>query len=615
MLRHLTIVCILSLLSILVKAENWKHNLDSLQNRLKTEMSDKDRITVYLKMSTLLTSNNPSKSMDYAIEAKLLADKSGNINGIVRSMLKQCDFYITIGEYNTSMEMAYEALDIAKPNAYLLSSCHNRIATIHASVNNFKETLYHNRKSLFYSSKTGDSTSIIVDIHNIGRNFTDLKQYDSALFYLRIANKYELDHANRPDPYSLSNIGNVFLELEEYDSALFYHLKAYKYDVLDDQKYLIGLDQQFIAITYFKMNRYAEAKEYALSSIQIANELQAYDLSLDNFEILYKIYQKEGSFKKSLEYALLHGATRDTLFENGKQSLILGLETKHRVKEHEEKLQLQIKQTKLYIILSLVSVLFFLSMIVIVILVYRRQRMYRELTNQLQLANDSKEQLLSVISHDLRGSVGTLKGAAKAILDGIDDVDDVRPLLESFYPVADATYDLLENLLTWAKYNKEDISPEYVNLDIKVLVEKSIEHTQHLATAKSITIINSLSNIKVCADRNMVLCVIRNILSNAIKFSHPKSKVLIAMERINGDMLISIADNGVGMEPEVLSNLFETTENKQTTGTMGERGSGLGLKICKTFLNSHGGNIWAESTPGKGTTFYFSLPKRRDTCN
>jgi signal transduction histidine kinase len=242
------------------------------------------------------------------------------------------------------------------------------------------------------------------------------------------------------------------------------------------------------------------------------------------------------------------------------------------------------------------------------ILVYRRQRIYRELTDQLQQANESKERLLSVISHDLRSSIGTLRTAAKVISEGITDMDDTRDLLESFYPVADSTYDLLENMLTWAKCNTKKITPEFFDINLKEIIEKAIEHTHHLADSKSIDIINTLSDQIVSADKNMILSVARNILHNAIKFSHQKSKVIISSEIKNGLTIVSVSDNGIGMEPNHLKKIFENPEDIQTTGTMGERGSGLGIMICKTFLQSHGGDIWAESTPGKGTTFFFSLP-------
>ncbi len=591
-----------------IHADNWKETADSLLFALEQEQTDTGKIKLSLEISDALLRNQPDKSFQYAAAARKIAEEIGDTAYLVRSILKECDFYSIIGEHNTAMELAYEALNITGTNNKLRSLCYNRIATVHSDVGNYQQALQDNKIALHYSKLSGDSAGIMVDLHNIGGSYIELKIYDSALYYLRITNKYEIKHRGRPDPYSLSNIGNVFLETDKFDSALHYHLLAYKYDQIDDQKFLMAIDQQYIANTLYKMKRMWEAKEYALKSIELANELKAYDLTMDSYEILYNIYSESENYKQAFEYSQLYNAARDTLLEKSKQSLILGLEMKYRVKEQEAKLQLLEKQRTLYFILAIVSILFFLSMIVIMIMVYRRQRIYRELSTQLQLANDSKERLLSVISHDLRSSVGTLRTAARVISEGMTDVDETRNLLESFFPVADSTYDLLENMLTWAKCNKENITPEFTSLNLREIINKTIEHTRHLAASKSIEVINTIPDQMIIADKNMLLSVTRNILSNAIKFSHLKSEVLISSELNKDKIVVSVADSGIGMDPEQLKMIFENPEEHQSTGTMGERGSGLGIMICKAFLESHGGDIWAESTFGKGTTFYFSLP-------
>jgi two-component system sensor histidine kinase/response regulator len=608
MLRSFVIVCLLISFSMILKANTWQETADSLEALLAIEQSDTEKVDLNLMLGNLLLQNQPEKALDYVVKAKKLAEKLLDNERIARSTLEECDFYSQIGEYTTALKLAYDALNIAGSNDRLLGMCHNRIATVHANLNNYKETLYHNKKSLYYSSATGDSSLIIVDVHNIGRAYTDLKLYDSALFYLRKTNRYEIRHKHRPDPYSLSNIGNVYIELGKLDSALYYHLLAYKYDTKDDQKYLMGIDEQFIANTYLKMKRYNEAEDFAKRSIKKANEMETYDLALDNYEILYKVYSEEGNFKKAFDYAILYNSTKDTLHEKSKQSLIFGLETKYNVKEQEARLLLLEKQKTIYFVWALAGVLFVLCLIVIVILVYRRQRMYRELTSELRLANESKERLLSIIGHDLRGSIGTLRTAAKAISEGMTNLNDTRSLLESFYPVADSTYDLLENLLTWANYNKEKIAPNFIEIDLKEIADKSVEHTHHMALSKSIKVINNMTNELIRADKNMLLSVMRNILSNAIKFSHPRSRVLIDLQKKDGFFIVSVTDHGIGMEKETLNRIFNSPDQVQSSGTMGERGSGLGIMICRTFLQSHGGDIWAESEPGKGSTFYFSLP-------
>lgn len=601
----------MTLFTISSQAKGWREEADSLILLLQHETSDTGKVDLCLDINAILQTNRPVEALSYAVKAKKLAEKLQDKETIVLSTLRHCDFYSLIGEYTTSLEMAYNALDIAGNDYILVSLCHNRIATVHAALNNYGKTLYHNKKSLYNSSKSGDSAYIVVDMHNVGLVYINLKKYDSALYYLRKTNEYEISKTGRPDPYSLSNIGMVFLEKEEYDSALFYHFEAYKYDSMDDQKYLMCIDQQYIATTYLAMKEYGKAKEFALKSIALAKELDAYDINIDNYEVMYKIYRAQGDYSTALEYALLYSDMKDTLREKSKQSLIHGLETKYLVKEQENKLKLLEKQKKLFIILTILSILLLLSMIVTFILVTRRQKMNKKLMHELKLANDSKEKLISIIGHDLRGSVGTLRSAAKAISEGITDLNDTRNLLEGFYPVADSAYDLLENLLTWTKWNKEKISPSFEVVNLRNLADKSIEHTNHLAQAKSITTINNVEEVNVSADRNMILSVLRNMLTNAIKFSHQKSEVVLSSRLDNSHVVISVHDDGIGIEPEVLEQLLENPEGFQTKGTVGERGSGLGISICKTLLRSHNGKMWAESNYGEGSTFYFSLPYKK----
>ena len=598
-------------LFIPLQAKEWREKADSLILVLEKETSDTSRLDLCLELNGLLRSNKPVEAFSYAVEAKQLAEKLHDNRLLVISILRHCDFYSMIGEYNVSLEMAYKALDIAGEDYKLISLCHNRIATVHSFLSNFGKVLYHNKKSLYNSSKSGDSSYIIVDMHNLGLVYSNLKMYDSALFYLRKTNEYEILNTGRPDPYSLSNIGLVFLEQGEYDSALFYHLEAYKYDKLDDQKYLMCMDQQYISDTYYKLKQYEKAKDFADKSIKIAQELDATDIIIDNYEVLYKVYRAEENYLKALDYSLLYCDMKESLREKTKQSLILGLETKYKVKEQESRLKLLEKQKKLFIILTILSILLLLSMIITFILVTRRQKLNQKLMLELKLANESKERLISIIGHDLRGSVGALRSAAKAISEGMTDLNEAKNLLESFYPVADTTYDLLENLLTWTKCNKEKIVPSFEEIKLKQLAEKAIEHTRHLASAKTVTVINNIDEIKVRADKNMILSVIRNMLTNAIKFSHQKSEVVLSSMIENDNVIVSIHDDGIGIEPDVLEELLKNPEDFQSPGTLGERGSGLGISICKTFLESHDGKIWAESSFGEGTTFFFSLPLHR----
>jgi len=595
-----------------VHAKNWQNEVDSLKNLLKKEDTDTGRIAIYLDLKSALLSSRPEEAYKYVLIAKNIARQINDSTRMVYTMLGECDYYTLIGEYATSLEIAYQALNISKSDIKSLAFCHNRIATIHSVLDNKQEALHHNLMCLKYDKILKDSFNTAIDIHNIGASYMDLKVYDSALHYLNLAYNYEMEKTGQPDPYCLSNMGYIYAEINKFDSALYYHYMAYKYDSIADRQYEMAIDESYLAITFYKMKRYDEAKKFAYRSLKRSQKLKIYNIPLDNYHILYKIYEKQGNYKKAYEYALIAIQTADTLKDKNKESLIVGLETKFRIKENENILKIKeaemVKQKKLFIILAIVSVLFLLSMVTTSISIYRRQRASRELMHELTIANESKERLISIISHDLRGSVGTLRSAAKAISEGLTDIEDTRILLESFYPVADSTYDLLENLLTWAKISKNKMSPFFDALDINELVKKSLDHTIHLANSKSIKIINHVESIHIKADRNMILSVIRNLLSNAIKFSYPGTEVLISSSQSDKMLIVSIEDQGMGISKEGLLKLFHPQYNFHTSGTMGERGSGLGLSLSKMFVQKHGGKIWAESFEGEGSTFYFSLP-------
>jgi len=607
MFRPILIFLIIFLLQP-IRADNTESIVDSLKNLLNKADSDSKKIDLYLALKDAILSKEPGKAYEYTLKAKKISEEINDTSRLVKCILGESDYFNQTGEYSSALEKAYDALNISGKNIYLLSLCHNHIATVHSNLNNFEEQLHHNKMCLKYDMALKDSVNIMVDIQNIGASYLSLTNYDSALYYLNKSNQFEIHRSGHPDPYSLSNIGYAYCELNKLDSAKLYHFLAYKLDSLAGRQFEMAIDENFIAMTYYKMKRYEESIKFANKSIERAKKQNLYNLPLDNYELLYKIYQDEKNYEKAFNYALLTIHASDTLREKSKQSLIVGLETRYQIKDKESKIYLIEKQKKLFIILTIVSILFLISLLITLIIIYRRQRLNRELMHELKLANSSKERLISIISHDLRSSIGTLRSAAKAISEGMTDLDETRNLLESFYPVADSTYDLLENLLTWAKFSQNKLSPFFDLIDIRELVKKSVEHTMHLANSKSIKIINSVQSAYIKADRNMILSVVRNLLSNAIKFSFPGSEVYIYSRVNEKQLIVAVQDLGLGMNKDTLQKIFDSPYDFHSAGTLGERGSGLGLSLTKIFIQKNGGKIWVESSEGSGSTFFFSLP-------
>jgi len=231
---------------------------------------------------------------------------------------------------------------------------------------------------------------------------------------------------------------------------------------------------------------------------------------------------------------------------------------------------------------------------------------------KLREANNAKDRFFSIIAHDLRGPIGNYREIFKllATKKNIFSEDEKSALMTELYKSADHTFDLLENLLQWTRSQKNElqIMPNYYS--VYEIVSKTINTLITSLENKKITVENNINPTHIgYFDINMISTVIRNLLSNAMKFSHPGSKITISSKIDNGLIIVSVKDYGVGIPKSKLESLFNPQKMTSTLGTAKEKGTGLGLVLCKNFVDLNHGSIWAESVENKGTTFNFSIPK------
>ncbi len=254
------------------------------------------------------------------------------------------------------------------------------------------------------------------------------------------------------------------------------------------------------------------------------------------------------------------------------------------------------------------------------LLFYQNITKQKENETKLQELNATKDKFFSIIAHDLRNPFVALMGLSEYLLAKYNKLDheDHRKKLELMHESAQQAYHLLENLLTWAlsqsggiKFNLEKILlPSVVNNSIKVL--------SALAFNKSIEIFNKIEKDQyLLADAYMLETILRSLISNAIKFTPRNGKITIGMDSNPGDKFteIYVEDTGVGIPDDTLNDLFRIDKSTTTCGTEKEKGSGLGLILCKEFVEKHGGRIRAESTVGKGSRFSFTIPAMKLSGN
>lgn len=231
--------------------------------------------------------------------------------------------------------------------------------------------------------------------------------------------------------------------------------------------------------------------------------------------------------------------------------------------------------------------------------------------NQLKVLNKTKDKFFSIIAHDLKNPFNTLLGYSKLLKTNFDTYDDERKhkIIEEMYTTSRRTYQLLENLLEWSRVQTKRIkwAPHYIN--ITEIIKSNIDLFRPTAEKKRIALVSpELKDCIIYGDYNMVDTVVRNLISNAIKFTCEYGSVVIEQDEYEDYCEISVKDTGVGIKEEHLHKLFSIDESYSTPGTRSERGTGLGLILCKEFVEKHGGKITVKSEAGNGSEFNFTLP-------
>jgi signal transduction histidine kinase len=235
----------------------------------------------------------------------------------------------------------------------------------------------------------------------------------------------------------------------------------------------------------------------------------------------------------------------------------------------------------------------------------------KDTNQQLSVLNSTKDRFFSIIAHDLRNPFHTVSGFAEILIKDYRTLppEKIERFLNLIYNSSTSGNNLLENLLQWSRSQTGRIDYEPVKLDLLTIAEETINLLEGDILRKNIAIRQLIgSNITVFADENMLKTIFRNLVSNAIKFSHENGSITLKSAVIDQQIEVTVADTGIGIPPENLSLLFRIDTTVTTKGTANETGTGLGLILCKEFVEKHNGKIWVESEVGKGSEFKFILP-------
>ncbi len=235
----------------------------------------------------------------------------------------------------------------------------------------------------------------------------------------------------------------------------------------------------------------------------------------------------------------------------------------------------------------------------------------RKSEQELKQSNRSKDRFFSIIAHDLKSPFSSLLGYSEWLKNEMNNLtkEELNNSFSNMNKSIKKVFELLQNLLEWARIQNGKIEYNPSSFDLKILIENTIGFIEFKALNKDIKIINKIhDSLYVYADQNMLNSVFQNLLTNSLKFSYPGTEVIISSKNNENDVEVSIKDTGVGIDPENLRNLFRIDVHHSTLGTNEERGTGLGLVLCKELIERNNGKIWVESKKGQGSIFTFTIP-------
>ncbi|MFO7257459.1 MAG: tetratricopeptide repeat-containing sensor histidine kinase [Bacteroidota bacterium] len=575
------------------------------------------------------------EAMDYFLQALTIEDSLGLRERQTFTYIAIADAFEYVGNHQRSAEYLQKALNLNAETgsvpvfAFIL----NKLGKVNAALGNIDqafanyELVLANKERLNRPSLEAEALFNLAILHASQGNYQDaLRDHWKALSIWR-----SLDD-KRNEAISLSSIGELYHLMKNDARALANHVAALKIRRgLGDKRELAESYNNIGIIYYFRENY-----ERAIANLELALaaglESEAKQEISRSYEYLSNAHRKQGDYKRALEYKELHHSILDFIqteknerelleiqnrYEMAqKESQIVKLEYDSQERERELRTQKSIRNF-LYALVALI-------LIIVVLILYsyiQKQKHNRHLqvahnrvqhkNAQLQRLNATKDKFFSIISHDLRGPLNSLTSFSELLINHMDQLtrSEIQSLARDLDLSVKNLYGLLENLLEWSRSQTGTMHFMPEPFDLSALLEENRSLLSQQAQNKRITLLSEApEGVIVRAHKHSVSTVIRNLISNAIKFTPQGGVIKLNIQIESGEAIVSVADTGVGMDQDAIEKIFRIDAKHTTMGTANEKGTGLGLILCKEFVEKNHGKIWVTSEPGKGSIFYFSLP-------
>ena len=607
-----------------------------------------------------------------ALENLFLALSNVNENNwLMSSILNNIGVvYRRLDDYNTALDFHLKALKIAESisDKKNISVSWNSIGNINTFLANYPEALFNFRRALELETSTQNKLGEAINCNNIGEVHAMIGNIDSATYYFERSLNLNVELKNdKGIAINYNSLGAIFKNLGNYKESLKYFQKALELDRLSNDRIYVLRTLNNIGEVYLETNMANKALNYFFESLKIALELGAKFEIHRTYKLISDAYRKIGALDKALNYIDTSKVYADSVFNEKNANSINHLQILYNIEKKDKQIQLLGREKE-----NESNVKLFLGLISIVILgfafiYYRRfkiqvllsktlkeknsiiesknnelmmmnERIKEQnqkleelnislteknylitkaqenlllLNNNLKEANSTKDKFFSIISHDLKNPFNYLLVTTELLKQNYHNYSDeqITSQIDNLFDSSQQVYNLLENLLGWANSQRGTFHFIPTDVDFYEIALNNVMLFKPNAEKKNISLNFNISpNTYIYADYNLINTVVRNLISNAIKFTNSYGKVeLFCKTKI--DMLeIIIKDNGIGISEDRIQMLFRIDQNVSTIGTANENGTGLGLVLVKEFIEKMGGQLSIKSKPGYGTEFSFTVP-------
>lgn len=578
----------------------------------------------------------------FAEQAKQIGERIQDQRLLASNMLNYGSYYWYKSDFPKAMKSYTEAASIFEELGIEtdVADARNNIATIYLVLGELDKAQPYFQSATKIYQRNSYNSGLVSSWHYLAYILESKQVYDSAIYYwnksLALAKKLNFI---TQQAWANSGLGEAHKNLGEYAKARNYQIESLRLEKL--QGNTVGILQSYIELGSLEkeLGNFQNAENYFAKANAMGHLKNDFISQSHLFQEYVDLYEKQGNIAMAYESFKKLAASNDSLKNSDNRSKIEELNEKYESKKKENEIITLQKDNQLAalildkeknqkFIFGIASLIFLIltSVMFFGYLQIKKSRnlldsqnkiitqFNEELTHtkkSLTHSNQTKDKLFALVAHDLRGPITSLNGIGMMLTHyhKKGEMQKVEELIQHVDKASGSVNHLLDNLLKWALSQTEQLKFEPVIFSLRSLIEDCQEAFLEVATAKGISIESNVhSNLQIKADYNMVSTVIRNLVSNAIKFSPSETKVMINVLTKEENVLIEVKDMGNGIPEQTIEHILKNEPSSSTLGTRGEKGTGLGLTLCKEFIEFHGEELAIRLPETGGTVISFHLP-------